>query len=302
MSPALDERIRAAAIRHVRALESQLGVLPWSILERGFNFDGTKIHLVSRPRGIFKPTQLSDGALSIRTAEPRRGRERRYDDEIGGDAGYFLYHYQGEDPQASDNRELRKCLTARLPVIYFYPVSVGVYRPIVVHVVGEADGYFHVRPVESEASLGILPLVADQDPVDGPDRMTLVKQRIHQDRFREAVRRAYRTRCAFCELHLVELLDAAHIIPYRERRGVTQVQNGLCLCKLHHAAFDADLLGLSPALRVAVRPDIRRDADGHLFRVGLQELHDVEIVKPEHRSDWPDASLVEERWTRFESQ
>ncbi|HNW35282.1 MAG TPA: HNH endonuclease, partial [Candidatus Ozemobacteraceae bacterium] len=36
------------------------------------------------------------------------------------------------------------------------------------------------------------------------------------------------------------------ILPDDDERGAPEVSNGLCLCRLHHGAFDTDLLGIRP--------------------------------------------------------
>lgn len=63
--------------------------------------------------------------------------------------------------------------------------------------------------------------VAEQDEQEALIRRryitTTVQTRVHQRAFREAVVKAYRERCAFCNLHHQELLDASHIIPDRDR-------------------------------------------------------------------------------------
>lgn len=112
--------LRAAAIAHVAELERRYGVLPWALIAAGFSFRGQQVLLANRPRGIFWPSQLTTGALSIKTSVPRQGRLARYDDEVGGDAPHFSYTYQGEDAASRDNVMLRRCLQAALPVIYFY--------------------------------------------------------------------------------------------------------------------------------------------------------------------------------------
>jgi hypothetical protein len=71
-----------------------------------------------------------------------------------------------------------------------------------------------------------------------------VKQRLHQASFREAVIAAYNGRCALSGLPEPLLLDAAHIVSDRdERLGQPVVPNGIPLSKIHHAAFDAHLIG-----------------------------------------------------------
>ena len=68
--------------------------------------------------------------------------------------------------------------------------------------------------------------------------------------FRRDVRRAYKSTCLFCGLRLptsegvrIPGVDAAHIVPWAQYEADI-VGNGLCLCKLHHWAFDQYLLAL----------------------------------------------------------
>ncbi len=66
--------------------------------------------------------------------------------------------------------------------------------------------------------------------------------------FRQAVRDAYNSTCIVCGVHLprtsinaVPGVDAAHILPWAEY-DLDVVSNGVCLCKLHHWAFDEGLV------------------------------------------------------------
>jgi putative restriction endonuclease len=84
----------------------------------------------------------------------------------------------------------------------------------------------------------------------------VVKRRLHHPLFSRDVLAAYEARCAVCGLDVAELLDAAHIVPDRDEAGVAWVRNGMALCKNHHAAYDANLLGVSPGLTVKVAPPL----------------------------------------------
>ncbi len=99
---------------------------------------------------------------------------------------------------------------------------------------------------------------------------TRTRQRLHQGAFRELVVSAYDERCAICRLNHPELLDAAHIIPDTEERGIPIVPNGLSLCKIHHAAYDQGILGIDGDYRVHVRKDILRERDGPMLKHGIQ--------------------------------
>jgi putative restriction endonuclease len=94
-----------------------------------------------------------------------------------------------------------------------------------------------------------------------------VKQRIHQAQFRGVVLPAYGDRCAICRLREVRLLDAAHIVGDAEELGEPVVSNGLSLCSIHHRAFDEDLVGVAPDLRVHVSARLLDDDDGPMLDV-----------------------------------
>ena len=65
--------------------------------------------------------------------------------------------------------------------------------------------------------------------------------------FRDAVLSAYGGRCAISHLPEPRLLDAAHIVmDADEQLGQPIVSNGLPLTEIHHAAFDAHLIGVGP--------------------------------------------------------
>ena len=47
----------------------------------------------------------------------------------------------------------------------------------------------------------------------------------------------------------------------RHERGLSEVTNGLALCKIHHSAYDVNILGASPDYRVHTRADVLREHD-----------------------------------------
>ncbi len=69
-------------------------------------------------------------------------------------------------------------------------------------------------------------------------------------RFASQIRGRGRT---LCRLKHRELLDAARIIPDNMPEGKSTIDNGLSLCKLHHSAYDAFIIGVtfppSPSLK-----------------------------------------------------
>jgi putative restriction endonuclease len=128
---------------------------------------------------------------------------------------------------------------------------------------------------------------------------SLTKVRLHQPVFRAQVLQAYDRRCAICRLRYTALLDAAHILPDGHPRGLPIVPNGLALCKIHHAAFDQNLLGIRPNLVVEVRRDVRLDSDGPMLLHGLQEMNGIRLAVPTSRRAQPDPVRLEERYEEF---
>jgi putative restriction endonuclease len=114
--------------------------------------------------------------------------------------------------------------------------------------------------------------------------------------------RAYEERCAVCALHHRELLDAAHIIPDKEERGIPVVSNGLALCKIHHAAYDQRILGIRPDYVVEIHHRLLEEIDGPMLRHGLQQHHGKPLMMtPARRSECPDAGRLAIRYESFRS-
>jgi putative restriction endonuclease len=126
----------------------------------------------------------------------------------------------------------------------------------------------------------------------------VVKARLHQPLFRQRVLLAYENQCALCRLRHTRLLDAAHVLPDAEG-GEPVVTNGISMCKIHHAAYDADIFGISGDYKVGVRPDVMEEIDGPTLRYTLQAINGSEIELPSRRAARPDPDLLEARWKKF---
>lgn len=121
--------------------------------------------------------------------------------------------------------------------------------------------------------------------------------RLHQPIFRSQLLRAY-GRCAICRLRHAVLLDGAHIRP-DSLGGLPVVRNGLLLCKMHHATYDANLLSVTPDYHVAIIPRVLTERDGPMLLHGLQETHGSRISLPSRRSEHPDRDALAERHEMF---
>jgi putative restriction endonuclease len=237
-----------------------------------------------------------DGAaLSIQTSAASP-----YDDALDADAGSIAYKYRGADPGQSDNVALRRAMERRLPLIYLVAVDRGVYDAVLpVYVVGDDPHALEFTLVADRVS-AVTP--ADDSLITAVRReyaTRAVLQRLHQQQFRRMVLTAYRDQCCVCRLRHVELLDAAHILADRHPRGEPAVTNGLGLCKIHHSAYDANIIGIDPDARVHVREEVLREKDGPMLKHGLQEVAGYRLVLPRDEALRPNRDFLAERYDRF---
>lgn len=301
-----DWQIRLAAMQKMDELRKQGGGLVRAAqLNEGFEFEGERIPLWSSRMGIWRPEQLKrpGAALTIVTAPRVQGRKPAYDDEVAADdRGWFGYKYQGTDPANWWNVALRTAMELQRPLIYLYGIVKGTYEPLLwTYVTGDdpANLTFRVQvDIAVSANMG----VSDSLSALAPRReyqTVAVKRRLHQHRFREMVLGAYGKRCAMCNLGHIQLLDAAHIIPDHEDTGLPEIPNGLALCKIHHSAYDANILGVDPDLLIHVREDILHETDGPMLEHGLKNMAHRRIRVPRIIGNRPNPEYLEDRFLKF---
>ncbi|MDE2662047.1 MAG: HNH endonuclease [Gemmatimonadota bacterium] len=303
-----DRRVRTAAFDWLASQCSIHGeVLPLALLREGFTVGGRQVHVIG-PKGIFKPAVM-DVPLSITTAP-----KGPYHDVFGSD-NLLRYQYRRDGPDHPDNVGLRSVMSYHLPLVYFHGLIPGKYMPVwpvfVVHDERRSSTFSVAVDDVVHTNLVGSPERVREDPALRREYVTvLTRRRLHQRAFRERVLAAYRHQCALCRLRRDELLDAAHIDPDAQG-GEPTVNNGLALCRLHHAAFDRFFLGVRPDTRpqsgvgsrplhiIEVRPDVLDERDGPTLRHAIQELHGRPIILPPKSSDYPDLSSLAKRYDRF---
>jgi hypothetical protein len=84
--------------------------------------------------------------------------------------------------------------------------------------------------------------------------MRQIRERRGQQRFRQALRALYGDQCMITSCQLLDIIEAAHISPYRGEVD-NHPENGLLLRTDLHTLFDLDLLGINPeSLQVQLHP------------------------------------------------
>jgi putative restriction endonuclease len=300
-----DTVMRMAAFEHVRRLSEVRDHLTANELTPGFMFGGERIPLVNPQRGIFKPQQMRF-LLSIKTVFPKPGGKVWYDDQREVHRQIFEgdetidYAFMGQDPDAADNRWLREAFKNRIPIVYFLGIAPGRYQAILPAFISGWDP----KALKARVAFGVPEQEVSVPPETALERryaLRIVKQRLHQASFREAVISAYNGRCAVSGLPEPLLLDAAHILADKhELLGQPVIPNGVPLSKIHHAAFDAHLIGIDPDYGLHVSQRLLEQKDGPMLEA-LKRLNGGKIHLPSRSKDCPDRDRLALRFERFKA-
>jgi putative restriction endonuclease len=253
--------------------------------------NGETRRVIDTSKGIWNPRDLV-ATLSI-VSSP----SGPYDDR-DVDGGLFHYDYRAGSTEG-DNTKLRRAFELGLPVILLRKIDNGIYVPVFPTYVIADDINNRQFILALDESLRFLanplsPTAAEKRYAD-----RVVRARLHQAEFRGRVIRAYRATCAICSLRHADLLDAAHIIGDGQEGGDPIVPNGLSLCKIHHAAYDRNLLGISADYSVHLDSHLLTEIDGPMLRHGLQEMHGRVLILPSHLADRPDRERLALRYEEF---
>jgi putative restriction endonuclease len=95
------------------------------------------------------------------------------------------------------------------------------------------------------------------------------------------------------------LLDAAHIVSDTdELLGQPIVSKGIPLSKIHHAAFDAHLIGIDSDYRLHVSDRILVQQDGPMLEA-LKKMNGESIRLPSRLKDCPDRDRLAYRFEQL---
>jgi len=279
-------------------LQKQSVIKPWHTrkeLREGFSWNGVTIPLMDPRKGIWNPRDFSETVSITSTLDNPYGDYRSDSDD------FLNYKYQTSPDGRGANSKLRLAFEKGVPLILFEEFEQGKYiarYPVYVTNDFLQEQVFRV-------SLSSVAVDLEEDFVVNntsiekayAERTTL--QRIHQPRFRARVLRAYEQSCAICKLQHVELLDAAHIIPDSAENGFAAVTNGLALCKIHHAAYDRNVIGITPEFEVRIRPSILEENDGPMLEYGIKRMHGVKLTLPKNKAEHPAEANLDSRYQTF---
>ena len=303
----IDTRLRQAAFQRLEAITQQYSNdVPWEEIAQPVPLDGDLFFIASRAIGIFKPKQMPDGILSIKTVVPKQGRVNIYSDGAS-DEGGFWYSLESGGIAKAANRQLLISFERKDPIIYLMGVAPGRYFPLWPCYIDNMDTNRELCHVSMYDRIGDVRYVADSIgtyEVNELEKRYVIREaktRVHQAEFRARVMRAYSNRCAMTGLPVPQLLEAAHIIPDTHQASTAEVSNGISLSRLHHRAYDADLIGVDPDYRIHLNADLLSTQDGPLLE-SMKQLNNQRISVPRHPKERPSKEALELRYQRFLSR
>lgn len=226
--------------------------------------------LANRPKGIYKPS-WSPYAPSVKQTLKSPYADR---DPVHSEDGSWSYLYYQEEQEGKDtdsltsNRAMQLCMRDEVPLEVLRQISPKpnpVYSVLgIAQIVGKAAGYYLLegRSVDSRAATQKFIYLPEHDasaPISEFEdqrnyRLRKVVQRQGQPRFREQLMEIYDRKCAITNCDVQDVLEAAHVVPYR---GVhtNHVSNGILLKADLHILFDEGLLAIdSETLAVRLSP------------------------------------------------
>ncbi|MBX9687272.1 MAG: HNH endonuclease [Candidatus Obscuribacterales bacterium] len=235
--------------------------------------------LANRAKGIYKPA-WSNYALSVKqTLSSTYGDH----DPIHQENGIWTYLYyqeeqEGKDPeQLSSNRAMKQCLIDEIPIGVLRQLSpkpnvrysvLGLAR-----IIGKSAGYYLLEGTTKTANDKYPKQATESDfeysksfdsliqVCEAPDlrmrRLSNIVQRQGQMKFREQLLTIYERQCAITACNVPDVLEAAHVLPYRGP-GSNHISNGIVLRADVHLLFDAGLVAIDPFSRsVILSPKIK---------------------------------------------
>jgi putative restriction endonuclease len=109
-----------------------------------------------------------------------------------------------------------------------------------------------------------------------------------------------RDQCCICQ-GATGGVATAHIVADKdEQLGQPVVPNGIPLSKIHHAAFDAHLIGIDPDYRLHVSKRLLGRNDGPMLEA-LKRLNGETIHLPGRIKDCPDRDRLAMRFERIKA-
>jgi putative restriction endonuclease len=235
--------------------------------------------------GIFHPRATASVWLFV--TEKKTSDRTQYQDRLEGD----VLHMQGQSAGRTD-RFITDHVEQGLELLVFHRRSRHEHP---------GDGFRYLGPFSYVSHSGARPtnfvlrrcteanIDADEttstefnpnDVADGRRRIQrTIAERRGQRTFRQALLNAYGQRCAISGCDVLDILEAAHIYPYRGEQ-TNHVTNGILLRADLHTLFDCGLIGIDPeTFQVLLAPKLRNSEYGQWHSAALRQPDNL-VMRP----------------------
>jgi hypothetical protein len=245
--------------------------------------------------GIFKPAAYD--SVWIFVTEQKTADRTQYDDMLAGD----ILHMEGQTQGGTDHL-IKEHVARGLELLLFYrkkkyehPGAGFTYKGRFLYQSDEGSGptKFTLRQESSPAlTIPVIEKELDESGEFDPQNMVDARRKVlasvvrrkGQAKFRSALLKAYKGKCAVTGCTVEALLEAAHIVPY-QGADTNVVSNGLLLRADIHTLFDLRLLWVDPdSLLVKLAEDLKGSEYAH--------LHDEPLSTPDNLPDHPSAKAL----------
>lgn len=140
--------------------------------------------------------------------------------------------------------------------------------------------------VNESSELEILPSegvrIRRRAPIGPTEVNADVKVRRGQEYFREAVINNFGGHCGVTQLKVRELLVASHILPWgKDIENRLNLRNGLCLSRLHDAAFDRGLISFDDNFRLLLSRRLKMELPQRAVAENFGAYSNEELHLPE---------------------
>lgn len=127
------------------------------------------------------------------------------------------------------------------------------------------------------------------DKDERPKIIQAIYARRGQKTFRDSLRKLYGDKCMVTGCEILDVIEAAHINPYKGEKD-NHVTNGLLLRSDIHTLFDLNLIGINPKT-------FKIEISKSLFNTDYQELNSVSLVIGKNKG--PSIDALDIRWNLF---
>ena len=133
---------------------------------------------------------------------------------------------------------------------------------------------------------------------EGKTKEVIVRQRINQRFFHEAVLVSYNNQCCITGVNIPSLLEACHISPWKDDvRNRTNPKNGLCMNPFFHRAYDKFLFTISPDYNIIISEQMMNGVKDKLFLTYLKDIQGRSIILP--KKFLPDITLLTKHYEQY---